>query len=271
MGKLVDREKRLKEGALHIAAACGHKGIVNVLIGSDENNDSSEKLNLEDEDEENRTPLLVAAQHGQFVTVGHLLELGASIHKSDKYGNTALFLAAEYNHEDVVKLLLEKAKSHKDEPEDAETHAHGDSSTDVQTQQTCEDIEVQKGADSAAHGASLEEVDTSQTNKDGKENNTKTDSLDGKESSSEKKTKKGKNRLSRLLERFNLTSPNEDRPKDPIPAISANAKEKDFVNLSNTFGNTPLHIASKKGHPGVVKEVGTTLLAPASWIEIDNQ
>ncbi len=49
---------------------------------------------VEARDEENSTPLMVAAAHGQDEVFNLLLERGADINATDKYGHTALIAAA---------------------------------------------------------------------------------------------------------------------------------------------------------------------------------
>src|SRR5205814_8524186 len=53
--------------------------------------------------------LLWAAEHGREVTAQGLLDEGADIHVTTRYGSTTpLLLAAEEGHEAVVRLLLAK-------------------------------------------------------------------------------------------------------------------------------------------------------------------
>lgn len=49
---------------------------------------------------------MLAASHGQAITVKLLLECGAAANLQDSDGSTALMCASEHNHVDVVKLLL---------------------------------------------------------------------------------------------------------------------------------------------------------------------
>jgi ankyrin repeat protein len=53
-------------------------------------------------------PLLRAAQEGHEAVVKLLLERGAQVEVTDRYGRTPLLWAIEKGHEAVVKLLLEK-------------------------------------------------------------------------------------------------------------------------------------------------------------------
>jgi ankyrin repeat protein len=52
--------------------------------------------------------LLQSVRKGDTVTVLHLLQQGADINTRDQGGSTALALAADYGHRDVVRLLLDR-------------------------------------------------------------------------------------------------------------------------------------------------------------------
>jgi len=53
-----------------------------------------------------RTPLVAAAQAGQYEAVQLLLGRGADINRRMKRGQTALMFASYYGHTDLVRLLL---------------------------------------------------------------------------------------------------------------------------------------------------------------------
>eukprot|EP00930_Biecheleria_cincta_P040252 TRINITY_DN27597_c0_g2_i1.p1 TRINITY_DN27597_c0_g2~~TRINITY_DN27597_c0_g2_i1.p1 ORF type:complete len:960 (-),score=139.10 TRINITY_DN27597_c0_g2_i1:198-3077(-) len=57
-------------------------------------------------DDENRTPLVLAAKHGHLQVVAVLLELKAALDESDSQGNTALMLAASSGNQTLVTHLL---------------------------------------------------------------------------------------------------------------------------------------------------------------------
>ena len=59
-------------------------------------------------DEDQLTPLLVAVIHGSTDAVDALLENGADVHHVDESGRSAVFLAAEHNRINILKV------SHKD-------------------------------------------------------------------------------------------------------------------------------------------------------------
>jgi len=52
--------------------------------------------------------LLQSVRKGDTVTVLHLFQQGADINTRDQGGSTALALAADYGHRDVVRLLLDR-------------------------------------------------------------------------------------------------------------------------------------------------------------------
>jgi ankyrin repeat protein len=60
------------------------------------------------DEEEDRTPLVMAAEHGHAGVVRLLLERGADINASDDSDDTALHYAADKGHEEVVPVLLSR-------------------------------------------------------------------------------------------------------------------------------------------------------------------
>jgi ankyrin repeat protein len=73
---------------------------------------AARKANLESANGYGRTPLVVAAREMRGAAViGALLDLGAKVDASDKYGATALTLAAWRGSADVVSLLLARGAS----------------------------------------------------------------------------------------------------------------------------------------------------------------
>lgn len=55
-------------------------------------------------DKDNYTPLLVAASEGHKQVVTLLLEKGANLKATDRHDKTAIFLAAEENRVDILKV-----------------------------------------------------------------------------------------------------------------------------------------------------------------------
>ena len=54
------------------------------------------------------TPLIWAAQTGQLITAGYLLDSGAEINTRDEVGMTALLWATFFNHLSLVSELLDR-------------------------------------------------------------------------------------------------------------------------------------------------------------------
>jgi ankyrin repeat protein len=92
-----------EETALHLAAESGHLSIVQTIIKRD---DGGQLLELQNDND--RTPLLLAARYGQFDIFQYLLENKADITAKDWNEETALHLAAENGHLSIVKFFLEK-------------------------------------------------------------------------------------------------------------------------------------------------------------------
>ena len=66
-----------------------------------------------------RTPLVFCAQTGLADACELLLDRGADVDRRDKLGSTALTMAAEYDAEEVVELLLRRGARHDIGPGDA--------------------------------------------------------------------------------------------------------------------------------------------------------
>lgn len=67
-----------------------------------------EGANIEATSKYGNTPLICAAHHGETEIVELLLKYGANIEAKGKHGNTAILAAAHKNHEDTVKFLMKK-------------------------------------------------------------------------------------------------------------------------------------------------------------------
>ncbi|MBO8450903.1 MAG: ankyrin repeat domain-containing protein [Spirochaetes bacterium] len=59
------------------------------------------------EDPDGGTALMIAAYDGHADVVRLLLDAGADVNAEDQNGSTALMLAAEEGHEDIVRILTE--------------------------------------------------------------------------------------------------------------------------------------------------------------------
>jgi ankyrin repeat protein len=88
--------------ALHDAALVGNLGAVKQLL------DGSEPVDALNDDE--RTPLYLAAWSGQAHVAAWLLERGAAADRRTKQGYTPLFASADRDHVAVVELLLTAGK-----------------------------------------------------------------------------------------------------------------------------------------------------------------
>jgi len=91
----------MKQTPLHLAATYDRGEAVTALF--------ERKAALEARDDYQRTPLLVCArERGQATTGRRLIEAGADVHAVDRFGTSALELAAWRGKGDFVDLLLEK-------------------------------------------------------------------------------------------------------------------------------------------------------------------
>jgi len=88
--------------ALHIASIKGYTDIAKLLIESGVNNNIDELNQFGD------TALMLAAEYNHIEIVKLLIQLGANINKSNNFGFTALMSAARGGHIDIVKLLINK-------------------------------------------------------------------------------------------------------------------------------------------------------------------
>ena len=80
---------------IHSAAAHGHLNVVQYLV-------EEAKQDAGAVDEKDRTPLWIAARHGN-LSVFRYLRDRVNKNQADKYGRTPLWIAARYGHLDVVK------------------------------------------------------------------------------------------------------------------------------------------------------------------------
>ncbi|KAI7975791.1 hypothetical protein EIK77_005541 [Talaromyces pinophilus] len=95
---------------LHLAAFHGLLHSIEVLLSR------RPDIDLEAREDFDRTALIVAAENGHADVVQFLIEKGANLEAQDYDDRTALYAAAESGHEAVVKVLLEKG-ANKDGPE----------------------------------------------------------------------------------------------------------------------------------------------------------
>lgn len=72
---------------------------------------SEEKINIEANTDLGWTPLQLAAEAGSYYAVRSLVKAGAIVNNTDmSYGRTALHIAVEGGHKDIVEFLLKNVK-----------------------------------------------------------------------------------------------------------------------------------------------------------------
>ncbi|CAD8088941.1 unnamed protein product [Paramecium primaurelia] len=86
--------------ALHFAAKNGNIHLVQALLYKD--------IQIDTQNEDKMTPLLLSAYYGKFETLQILVNLGANINHQDIHGNTSLHYACKYNFKSIVEFLLQK-------------------------------------------------------------------------------------------------------------------------------------------------------------------
>ena len=101
-GADVNAVNNINQTALHLASENGYLEIVEYLIknGADVNARCAHWY-------DNFTPLICASDSGQFEPVKYLVEHGADVNAKDKNNNTALVLALEKGHLEIVKYFVE--------------------------------------------------------------------------------------------------------------------------------------------------------------------
>ncbi|PKI39381.1 putative E3 ubiquitin-protein ligase XBAT31 [Punica granatum] len=92
--------------ALHVAAAAGQIEVLSMLL------DRFNNLNPDMLNRHKRTPLMLAAMHGEISCVERLIEAGANILMFDSaHGRTCLHHAAFYGHSNCLQAILSAAHS----------------------------------------------------------------------------------------------------------------------------------------------------------------
>ena len=91
-----------KMSGLFVAAARGHKAVVEMLINAKANVNKA----CDDDKGKGMTPLVIASYYGHNDVVQLLIEKGADLNKSTK-GATALVMAGQNGYPDIVRALVE--------------------------------------------------------------------------------------------------------------------------------------------------------------------
>lgn len=92
------RDPDTKQTALHLSAAKGHVGCVQLLI------EAGAKCNVQEKD--GLSPLHLAVYHGHVKCVKVLIEHGADVNSTSRFGSTPLHQAAYFGHFDCAAVLL---------------------------------------------------------------------------------------------------------------------------------------------------------------------
>merc|ERR1712111_89346 len=112
MGEFTDGDGNT---ALILAGKKGHLDILRELLDRGANIEAQDKW-------QGNTALQYAAQNNHLEVVKELLDRGANIEAQGKWqGNTALHYAARYNRLDVVKVLLDRGANVRTKNADGET------------------------------------------------------------------------------------------------------------------------------------------------------
>ena len=91
--------------ALFNAVRSGDLDVVKDVIRIDGKN-----IDIDGQDEVGNPCLVWAAEGGFLDTVKYLLESGASVNQTDFYGQTALHMATEFGHVEVVRHLIKRGR-----------------------------------------------------------------------------------------------------------------------------------------------------------------
>ncbi|XP_061397142.1 ankyrin-1 [Musca vetustissima] len=93
------------ETPLHAALKYRNSNVANLLL-------QTNKININEIDEHDKTPLMYAIAYDQFDIAMELIRKGARVNLQDKDGNTALFYAVQKNNIPLASCLLERGARH---------------------------------------------------------------------------------------------------------------------------------------------------------------
>ena len=89
---------------LHLAALFGHEKIIQLLLSHNSHN----KADVNSRNRIEATPLHCASTEGHIVSVVTLLQAGADPLLPNRDGVLPIHKAAQYNHHEVVRILIEE-------------------------------------------------------------------------------------------------------------------------------------------------------------------
>ena len=124
---------------LHIAILARNEAVATVLI------DNASDLEIQDDD--GRTPLLLAAEENLLGVVQHLLTKEAKVNTEDDYGHTPIHAAAKNGHRDMAELLLKNKATIEAQDECQNTPLHWASR---EGQEAVVELLLEKGANTKA-------------------------------------------------------------------------------------------------------------------------
>lgn len=110
-GAKFDPHPRFGQTALHIASECGHEDCIRQILDFAERKGASVTQLVNVTDQSANCPLHLAALRGRTSCIMILLQRGADPEKVDRFGRTALFIAATAGHTECVALLCDKAEA----------------------------------------------------------------------------------------------------------------------------------------------------------------
>ncbi len=98
-GAEVNTEDKIGQTPLGVASALGHNGMVQLLLAN------GAAINQIPQKNDGRTALIWASEFGNLKTVQILLDNGADVKTKTLFGETALSIATQHGHTEIVKLL----------------------------------------------------------------------------------------------------------------------------------------------------------------------
>ena len=97
------KDRKVAITCLMYVCGGGYNEVVSYLL--------SRGAQIEDHDSHGRTPLMWASMRGHLYTVKILLEAGADINATSKWGSTAIEYAQKYDNQDIAQYLRQQGAS----------------------------------------------------------------------------------------------------------------------------------------------------------------